>query len=98
MPWGEIAAARKSGHGLNAKWMPTIEACHKGPIPLSACSHVVVVCAVKPSEFQRMALHPFNLAELERLEAECRERYAEDYEIRAIPVPERMNRRMPRNT
>jgi len=88
IPWKEVKTDWQAG-GLARKWMPCIEACHKGLIPLSACSHVVVVCAVNEREFCRMALHPFDLSELDRIEGDWCKRFAERYTSRALSVRER---------
>lgn len=87
--WRDIQADWQAG-GPARKWMPRIEACHKGPLPLSACSEVVVVCAVEPKQFRRMSLHPFLLDQLDTLEAEWRACYAGRYEFRALPEKERL--------
>lgn len=77
---------------LSNKWMPRLETCHRGALPLSACLKVVVACAVEPKEFQVMGLHPFDLAELDRLESSWRARYADSYQIRTLTVRERFAR------
>jgi hypothetical protein len=88
MHWKEVEADWRAG-SLARKWMPCIEACHKGPLPLSACTHIIVVCAVNSKEFCRMPLHSFDLGELDRIEADWRKRFSESYASRALPMHER---------
>jgi len=91
MPIEEVGAKWRSGD-LERNWMSRIEACHRGPIPLSACSKVVVVCAVEPQEFRAMDLHPFDVSQLDGLESEWRTRYAHHYELRSLSEAERLAR------
>ncbi len=87
--WKEIQTAWRRD-GPERKWIPRLEACHKGSIPLSACTHVLIVCAVNEREFHRMPLHPFDLGALDRMETDWRNRFAEPYSDRALSIDERV--------
>lgn len=88
MHWKDVEADWRAG-GTARKWMPRIEACHKGALPMSACDRAVIVCAVEPKEFLSLQMHSFDLRELERVEADWRKQFAERYESRALPIDER---------
>lgn len=81
---------RRNEHLLANKWMPWVEACHKGPIPLSVCTHAVVVCAEERAEFRQFDMRAFSVSELYQLEAEWRHRFAERYEYRRLSFAERL--------
>lgn len=70
-----------SGKALATKWMPCIEACVVGPIPLSACTHAVAVCAVDEKTWRRIEI--IDLAALDDLEAQWSVQFAAKYELRA---------------
>jgi hypothetical protein len=91
MHWKEVESDWRAG-SVARKWMPRIEACHREPVPLSACTHVLIVCAVQAREFVRMPLHPFDLESLKRVEADWRVRFAEAYTSRSLPIDERLRR------
>ena len=86
------AAGEDWDNDRSRKWMPWIEACQKGPIPLSACTHAVIVCAADAKVFKRMKLHPFDAVELGRLEAEWRQIFSGFYEDRTLTQAQRIAR------
>jgi hypothetical protein len=65
--------------------MPKVEVCHVGPVPLAACTNAIVFCEFGYRDFHVMDLHPFNIAELDRLEREWLIRFHQNYERRARP-------------
>jgi hypothetical protein len=68
MPAGDVAASiPKSSEELD-KYMPKVEVCHIGPVPLAACTNAIAFCEFDYRDFHVMDLHPFDLAELDRLE------------------------------
>ena len=66
------------------KWMAGIEGCHHGPIPLSACSHAIIVCAVEREDFRRVEIGPSMLDEIAELETGWLEKHADKYAFRAL--------------
>lgn len=79
-------------HCLSQKFIPSMETCHIGPIPLQACTHVIAICSAEREEFRRIET-PVEIEGLERLGADWRTRFAEAHETRSLSAFENLRRR-----
>jgi len=62
---GDVRQGWLSGN-LHRRWMPGIEACHKGAIPIAACSMALAVFSGDSTQYKKYNLDAFDGAEFQR--------------------------------